>query len=83
MGPYLAIISTEERHFDHAIHGPDVVVFLRHLQRYHPGPLMVIWDRLQDHRSGLTHHNSEAGSYGKFHIPSKPRLLPFSCATFR
>ncbi|MGB2611295.1 MAG: transposase [Isosphaeraceae bacterium] len=40
-----------KRHFDHAIHGPDVVVFLRHLQRYHPGPLMVIWDRLQAHRS--------------------------------
>ena len=32
---------------------------------------------------GLTHHNSETGSYGKFHILSKPRLLPFSFATFR
>jgi len=32
---------------------------------------------------GLTHHNSETGSYGKFHIVSKPRLLPFSFATFR
>jgi transposase len=40
-----------KRHFDHAVHGPDVVVFLRHLQRYLPGPLMVIWDRLQAHRS--------------------------------
>ena len=30
-----------KRHFDHAVHGPDVVVFLRHLQRYLPGPLMV------------------------------------------
>src|SRR5271157_2943300 len=27
---------------------------------------------------GLTHHNSETGSYGKVHILSKPRLLPFS-----
>ena len=33
--------------------------------------------------AGLTHHNSETGSYGKVHILSKPRLLPFSCATFR
>ena len=37
------------------------------------------------HRSppGLTHHNSESGVYGKFRIPSKPRLLPYSLATFR
>jgi len=33
--------------------------------------------------SGLTHHNSETGSYGKFHILSKLRLLPLSFATFR
>ena len=32
---------------------------------------------------GLTHHNSDTGSYGKFRIPSKPRLLPYSFATFR
>ena len=32
---------------------------------------------------GLTHHNSEYGLYGKFRIPSKPRLLPYSLATFR
>ena len=32
---------------------------------------------------GLTHHNSESGVYGKFRIPSKPRLLPYSLATFR
>ena len=32
---------------------------------------------------GLTHHNSEAGLHGKFHIPIKPRLLPYSLATFR
>src|SRR5208337_526171 len=32
---------------------------------------------------GFTHHNSDTGSYGKFRIPSKPRLLPYSFATFR
>ena len=32
---------------------------------------------------GLTHHNSESGLYGKFRVPSKPRLLPYSLATFR
>ena len=32
---------------------------------------------------GLMHHNSEAGSYGKFCIPNKLKLLPYSLATFR
>jgi hypothetical protein len=32
---------------------------------------------------GLTHHTSESGLYGKFRILSKPRLLPYSFATFR
>ena len=32
---------------------------------------------------GLTHHNSESGLYEKFRVPSKPRLLPYSLATFR
>jgi retron-type reverse transcriptase len=33
--------------------------------------------------AGLTHHNSDTGTYGKFRILSKPRLLPYSFATFR
>jgi hypothetical protein len=33
--------------------------------------------------AGLTHHNSEAGLYGKFRIPNKLKLLPYSLATFR
>src|SRR5208337_56015 len=37
----------------------------------------------QGRLTGPTHHNSETGSYGKVHILSKPRLLPFSFATFR
>ncbi|HMB05063.1 MAG TPA: hypothetical protein VKP69_15170, partial [Isosphaeraceae bacterium] len=40
-----------KRHLDHAVHGADFVLFLRHLQRWLPGPLIVIWDRLQVHRS--------------------------------
>ena len=32
---------------------------------------------------GLTHHNSEDGLYGKFRIPNKLKLLPYSLATFR
>ena len=32
---------------------------------------------------GLTHHNSGSGLYGKFRIPNKLKLLPYSLATFR
>lgn len=39
-----------KRNFNHAICGTDFVVFLRHLQRWVPGPLLLIWDRLQVHR---------------------------------
>ena len=39
--------------------------------------------RLGGQGPGLTRHNSESGLYGKFRIPSKPRLLPYSLATFR
>jgi transposase len=40
-----------KRHFDHAIHGEDTVAHLRHLRRRSRGPLIIIWDRLQAHRS--------------------------------
>jgi hypothetical protein len=36
-----------------------------------------------EYKAGLTHHNSEAGLYGKFRIPNKLKLLPYSLATFR
>src|SRR5262245_19873501 len=37
-------------HFDHAIHGEDMVVLLEHLRRRVGGPMILIWDRLQVHR---------------------------------
>lgn len=40
-----------KRHFGRAIRGPDSVTFLRHLRRQIGGPMVVIWDRLQAHRS--------------------------------
>ena len=41
----------------------------------------VVLLRLDD--PGLTHHNSESGLHGKFRIPNKLKLLPYSLATFR
>jgi transposase len=40
-----------KRHFGHTIHGDDVVVFLKHLHRFLPGPMQLLWDRLGAHRS--------------------------------
>ena len=34
--------------------------------------------KVVEYRAGLTHHNSDTGSYGKFRNPSKPILLPYS-----
>ena len=40
-------------HFDHAIHGGDMVVLLEHLRRRVGGPMILIWDHLQAHRSAV------------------------------
>jgi transposase len=42
-----------KKHFDHAIHGEDMVVLLEHLPRRVGGPMILIWDRLQAHRSAV------------------------------
>jgi DDE superfamily endonuclease len=43
----------DKRHFERAICGDDVVVTLRHVQRRVPGPLIIIWDRLNAHRAAV------------------------------
>jgi transposase len=42
-----------KRHFEQAIGGDDIVVALRHFQRHVPGPLLLIWDRLNAHRAAV------------------------------
>jgi transposase len=42
-----------KKHFDHAIHGEDTVAHLEHLCRQIGGPMVLIWDRLQAHRSAV------------------------------
>jgi transposase len=42
-----------KKHFDHAIHGADTVAHLRHLRRRIEGPMIIVWDRLQAHRSAV------------------------------
>ena len=42
-----------KKHFDHAIHGEDRVVLVEHLRRRVGGPMILIWDHLQAHRSAV------------------------------
>jgi len=39
-----------KRHFDHAIHGADVLEGLKHFRQHLTGPLILVWDRLSAHR---------------------------------
>jgi transposase len=40
--------------FPQSIRSPQVIEFLRHLQRYVRRPVLVIWDRLSAHKSRMT-----------------------------
>ena len=42
-----------KKHFDHAIHGVDTVAPLEHLGRQVRDAKIIIWDRLQAHRSAV------------------------------
>jgi transposase len=63
-----------KRHFHHAVRGADFVVFLRHLQRWLPGPLIVIWDRLQVHRSAEV--KSYLGEHPEIMVEALPSYAP-------
>lgn len=43
--------GVDKKHFTHAIHGEDTVAHLEHIRRQIDGPMIIIWDRLQAHRS--------------------------------
>jgi DDE superfamily endonuclease len=49
-----------KRHFAHAISGEDIVATLHHFRRYIPGPLIIIWDRLNAHRATVVKEYVEA-----------------------
>jgi transposase len=40
-----------KRHFEHPIGAEDILVMLRHLQRYIARPMIIVWDRLSAHRA--------------------------------
>jgi hypothetical protein len=56
-----------KRHFAQAICGENIVATLRHLQRYGPGPLIVIWDRLSAHRAAVV--KTYLGAHPESEVP--------------
>jgi transposase len=66
-----------KRHFAHAISGEDIVATLHHFRRHIPGPL-IIWDRLNAHRSTVVKAYVEAHPEIEVHWlpPYAPDLNP-------
>jgi DDE superfamily endonuclease len=60
----------DKRHFAPAICGEDIVITLRHFQRHVPGPLVIIWDRLNAHRATVVK------AYVEAHPAIEVRWLP-------
>jgi len=40
-----------KRHVEHAIGATDILIALKHFQRYISGPMIMIWDRINAHRA--------------------------------
>jgi len=71
-----------------AISTPEVVEFLRNLRRHVAGPVVVVWDRLGSHRSGVTqaHVTAQAKWLSMEYFPAyAPELNPleYLWATFK
>jgi len=67
------------RLYPNTIHAEEVVDFLGHLLRHLPGKLLVIWDRLSQHRAGLTQDfiAAQRGRLVAEYLPSyAPELNP-------
>ena len=63
------------RLFRGSIRAPQVVEFLRHLQRHLPGKLLVIWDGLRSHRSRLVRQYVE-NQEGRIVLEFLPAYAP-------
>jgi transposase len=63
------------RLFPGTVRSPQVVEFLGHLLRHVPGPVLVIWDRLQTHRSRLV-REFVAAQQGRLTLEYLPAYAP-------
>ena len=62
--------------YDHAIKGPDLVRFLRHLLRHISGKLLVVWDGLPAHRSKLIRRFLQQGGTKRVQLVQLPAYAP-------
>ena len=58
-----------------SIRSPQVVDFLRALQRHLPTPLLIVWDRLASHKSRMV-RDYVAGQAGWIHLEYLPAYAP-------
>jgi transposase len=62
--------------YDGSITGVEVVRFLRHLERWLPGPLIVIWDSASIHRGQEVKDFLAAGHGARLHLVLLPGYAP-------
>ena len=63
-----------KRHFAPALCGEDMVITLRHFQRHVPGPLIIIWDRLNAHRATVV--KESLGAHPEIEVHWLPPYAP-------
>jgi transposase len=58
-----------------SIKGPQVVEFLKHLQRHIPGKILILWDGASIHRSGLV-RDYILSTKGRLQVERLPAYAP-------
>jgi len=61
--------------FRGTVRSPQVVEFLTHLLRHIPGKVVIVWDRLAQHRSGLV-RDFIAAQHGRLAVEWLPAYAP-------
>lgn len=61
---------------EHAFTGPAIVRFLKHLLRYLPGKLLVIWDGLPAHHGAAVREFLAQGGAQRLHLERLPAYAP-------
>jgi transposase len=74
VSPVRRRLSVYFRVHDHNVRTPDVVRYLRALHRHHPGPLIVVMDRLNVHRAAVRHLHQRGATW--LHIEWLPSYAP-------
>jgi transposase len=64
------------RTYEHAIRGPHVVRFLKHLLAHLPGQLMVLWDGASIHRGHVVKDFLTTAAGQRLHLVALPGYAP-------